>query len=109
MSSKQENDPSDPESNPPLDNKWIEGILQDPTKKAFLMQTLGLEDPPSLRQCAKPPDKGKTPADTSGGKKGSDSTGPHLPQTFTLWGLDQAALRLPLPSRARGRKWAVLR
>ena len=68
MSSKQENDPSDPESNPPMDNQWIEGILQDPTKKAFLLQKLGLEDPPSLRQCTKPPDKGKTPTDTSGGK-----------------------------------------
>ena len=59
MSSEQENDPSDSESNPPSDNQWIEGILQDPTKKAFLLQKLGLEDPPSLRQGAKPPDKGK--------------------------------------------------
>lgn len=83
MSSEQENDPSDSESNPPSDNQWIEGILQDPTKKAFLLQKLGLEDPPSSRQGAKPPDKGKTPADISGGKKGSDSTGPHLPQTLS--------------------------
>ena len=82
MSSERENDPSDSESNPSSDNQWIEGILQDPTKKAFLLQKLGLEDPPSLRQSAKPPEKGKTPADISGGKRGSDSTGPSLPQTL---------------------------
>ena len=87
MSSERENDPSDSESNPSSDNQWIEGILQDPTKKAFLLQKLGLEDPPSLRQSAKPPEKGKTPADISGGKRGSDSTGPSLPQTLrgTVW------------------------
>lgn len=68
MSSEQENDPSDSESNPPSDNQWIEGILQDPNKKAILLQKLGLEDPPSLGQGAKPPNKGKTPADISGGK-----------------------------------------
>ena len=73
----------DSEPNPPSDNQWIEGILQDPTKKAFLLQKLGLEDPPSLRQGTKLLDKGKTPADISGGKKGSDSTGPHLPQTLS--------------------------
>ena len=83
MSSERENDPSDSESNPPSDNQWIEGILQDPTKKAFLLQKLGLEDPPSLRQGAKLPDKGQPPADISGGKKGSDSTSPHLPQTLS--------------------------
>ena len=81
MSSEQENDPSDSKLNPPSDNQWIEGILQDPIKKAFLLQMLGLEDPPSFSQGAKLPDKGKTPTDISGGKKGSDSTAPHLSQT----------------------------
>ena len=97
MSSEQENDPSDSKLNPPSDNQWIEGILQDPTKKAFLLQKLGLEDPPSLRQGAKPPDKDKTPADIRGGKKGSDSTGPHLPQTLsgTFMGFGPGGVAFP--------------
>ena len=83
MSNERENYPSDSESNPSSDNQWIEGILQDPTKKAFLLQKLGLEDSPSLTQGAKPPDKAKTPAEISSGKKGSDSTSPNLPQTLS--------------------------
>ena len=35
-----------------------------------------------LRQSAKPPEKGKTPADISSGKRGSDSTSPSLPQAL---------------------------
>ena len=69
MSNERENDPSDSELNPSSDKQWMEGILQDPTKKAFLLQKLGLEDSPSLRQSAKQPEKGKNPADISGGKR----------------------------------------
>ena len=82
MSNERENDPSDSELNPSSDKQWMEGILQDPTKKAFLLQKLGLEDSPSLRQSAKQPEKGKNPADISSGKRGSDSTGSSLPQTL---------------------------
>ena len=52
-------------------------MLQDPAKKAYPLQKLGLEDP-AAGQGAK---QGRTPAGTSGGKSGSESTGHTFPQT----------------------------
>ena len=61
MSSKWDNSLGDSESNPSIDNQWIKQILQDPTKKAFILWKLRLEDMPSLRQGAKLAENGNPP------------------------------------------------
>jgi len=85
MSSGREVEPemSDSELDPTADNQWVDEMLQDPAKKAFLLRKLGLEDPPSDYPGlgAKSTEKGNTPADSSGGKNGSGPTGPFFSQT----------------------------
>ena len=85
MSSGREVEPemSDSELDPTADNQWVDEMLQDPAKKAFLLRKLGLEDPPSDDPGlgAKSTEKGNTPADSSGGKNGSGPTGPFFSQT----------------------------
>ena len=58
MSSGREVEPemSDSELDPTADNQWVDEMLQDPAKKAFLLRKLGLEDwAPSRQRRAIPP------------------------------------------------------
>jgi len=86
------------ESDPTADYQWVDEMLHDPAKKAFLLRKLGLEDPPSNNPGlgAKSTEKGNTSTDSSGRKNGSGPTGPFSrPLVGRLWDLDQVARFFP--------------
>ena len=61
---------------------------------------------PLLKQGANLPEKGKSPTDINGGKGGSNSIGPNLPQTLcnTFMEFGPGGMALPLRSQTQGWK-----